>query len=184
MRLRNDIECTLCLDDSFDLAHSVATELYLMRRYLAHSEHDPEEYNCLIDLPEDIQKLYRRATRLEHLCIELDYENCPPARSQSEEDELDIPPVYRWEDFIPLSEYPKLLSKLKTTVASEGGRQCHICKEDMTCTVEHCPTITRCGHVFGRACLECAVDVQGKCPMCREEIPGIGHLLYRLDAIK
>ena len=150
-----------------------------MRRYLAHSQHDPDKYNCFIDLPEDIQNLYRQAKGLEHLCRKLDDQKCRPARSSassSSEDEANVPTQHRWEEYIPLPEYPKLLSKLKTVATSEGDGQCHICKGDMTTT--HCPTITRCSHVFGRECLERAVTLQAKCPMCREEIPNIGHLLH------
>ena len=48
----------------------------------------------------------------------------------------------------------------------EGGGECVICCE----TFENGRKCVVCGNVFHRGCLVVAVDVAGKCPMCRAEV--------------
>lgn len=47
-------------------------------------------------------------------------------------------------------------------LAIDQQEECPICYE-----VLHEPTITACGHPFGRSCIERVIEVQHKCPMCR-----------------
>ena len=203
IHLSNEIERSLSLNDLYDLANNIVQEIFLVKDSL--SQRDPREsdkYGGLLDLPNDIRKLYVQANELLEACIQLDMLNCPPAPPLSSDDddidyeftigELTILPraLATWESSIPTSAYTLLLAQLHTKISSDG-RQCFVCYEEMTSSKnpgipvmteddddDHCPAITLCGHVFGKDCIERAVEEQGKCPMCRKEIPDVGYLLY------
>lgn len=48
---------------------------------------------------------------------------------------------------------------------TEQQEECAICYE-----VPPSPVITHCKHVFCRQCISKAIQIQGKCPMCRNEL--------------
>ncbi|KAK8011253.1 hypothetical protein PG990_010218 [Apiospora arundinis] len=49
----------------------------------------------------------------------------------------------------------------------ESQEECAICYEEIGL---HEPVVTACKHVFGRPCITKAIQMQGKCPMCRAEL--------------
>lgn len=49
----------------------------------------------------------------------------------------------------------------------ESQEECAICYEEIGL---HEPIVTACKHVFGRPCIAKAIQMQGKCPMCRAEL--------------
>ncbi|KAK8059716.1 hypothetical protein PG996_009646 [Apiospora saccharicola] len=49
----------------------------------------------------------------------------------------------------------------------ESQEECAICYEEIGL---HDPVVTACKHVFGRPCIAKAIQMQGKCPMCRAEL--------------
>ncbi|KAI0132209.1 helicase-like protein [Xylariales sp. AK1849] len=49
----------------------------------------------------------------------------------------------------------------------ESQEECVICFEQIGL---HEPVITACKHVFGKPCISKAIELQGRCPMCRAEL--------------
>ncbi|KAK7927740.1 hypothetical protein PG985_004738 [Apiospora marii] len=49
----------------------------------------------------------------------------------------------------------------------ESQEECAICYEEIGL---HEPVVTACKHVFGRPCIAKAIQMQGKCPMCRADL--------------
>ena len=49
----------------------------------------------------------------------------------------------------------------------ESQEECAICYEHIGI---HEPVITACKHVFGKPCILKAIEMQGKCPLCRNEL--------------
>ncbi|ORY65041.1 SNF2 family N-terminal domain-containing protein [Pseudomassariella vexata] len=60
---------------------------------------------------------------------------------------------------------PILQQALQLMIDSQ--EECAICYESISI---HEPCITACKHVFGKPCIAKAIEMQGKCPMCRSEL--------------
>eukprot|EP00475_Leptophrys_vorax_P029275 TRINITY_DN4280_c0_g1_i1.p3 TRINITY_DN4280_c0_g1~~TRINITY_DN4280_c0_g1_i1.p3 ORF type:complete len:117 (+),score=2.52 TRINITY_DN4280_c0_g1_i1:1028-1378(+) len=74
------------------------------------------------------------------------------------------------------SERPGRSSKASDS-AQQTGRmqlQCSVCLDDM-----RNETVTVCGHIFCKGCIEKAVKASKKCPMCRKALrPSQVHPIY------
>ncbi|KAI5917130.1 RAD5-like protein [Camillea tinctor] len=53
--------------------------------------------------------------------------------------------------------------------ANNNGEECPICYEAISM---HAPVITACKHRFGRRCIEQAIGMNDRCPMCRQTLSG------------
>ncbi|KAI1499305.1 RAD5-like protein [Biscogniauxia marginata] len=51
--------------------------------------------------------------------------------------------------------------------ANNSGEECPICYEAISM---HTPTITACKHRFGKRCISQAIEINDRCPMCRQEL--------------
>lgn len=57
--------------------------------------------------------------------------------------------------------------------SSDADITCPICMESWTVGTEHCPCCLKCGHLYGRSCIEQWIKEKGKgakCPSCNEPI--------------
>jgi SWI/SNF-related matrix-associated actin-dependent regulator of chromatin subfamily A3 len=88
----------------------------------------------------------------------------------------------RVEDLLALYDDQKIVSLNPETtkvlqqalqLMIESQEECAICYEYITM---HEPVVTACKHVFGKPCIAKAIEMQGKCPMCRAEL-AIDHLI-------
>lgn len=51
-----------------------------------------------------------------------------------------------------------------------GGRECPICLELFTKIGHHRIVITKCGHAFGKKCLDRCLEIKNQCPTCRKTV--------------
>ncbi|KAG6087948.1 hypothetical protein E4U30_003054 [Claviceps sp. LM220 group G6] len=69
------------------------------------------------------------------------------------------------QDVVPFNEENTKLLRQALRLYIENQEDCAICYE-----VPKSPVITNCKHVFCRACITRAVEIQHKCPLCRNEL--------------
>ncbi|KAG6248389.1 hypothetical protein E4U23_002999 [Claviceps purpurea] len=69
------------------------------------------------------------------------------------------------QDVVPFNEENTKLLRQALRLYIENQEDCAICYE-----VPTGPVITNCKHVFCRACITRAVEIQHKCPLCRNEL--------------
>lgn len=69
------------------------------------------------------------------------------------------------QDVVPLTEKNRALLQEALRLYIDSQEDCAICYDTPTV-----PVITNCQHVFCRHCITKAVQLQGKCPMCRNPL--------------
>lgn len=70
--------------------------------------------------------------------------------------------LFEGQDVVPLDEKNTALLREALRLYVENQEDCAICYD-----VPTGPVITNCKHVFCRACITKAIQIQHKCPMCR-----------------
>jgi SWI/SNF-related matrix-associated actin-dependent regulator of chromatin subfamily A3 len=69
------------------------------------------------------------------------------------------------QDVVPLTEKNRALLQEALRLYIDSQDDCAICYDTPTS-----PVITNCQHVFCRHCIARAIQLQGKCPMCRNPL--------------
>ncbi|KAI5463238.1 SNF2 family N-terminal domain-containing protein [Mariannaea sp. PMI_226] len=69
------------------------------------------------------------------------------------------------QDVVVLNDKTRALLQEALRLYIESQEDCAICYDTPTA-----PVITTCKHVFCRACITRAIQIQGKCPMCRNQL--------------
>lgn len=69
------------------------------------------------------------------------------------------------QDVVPLNEENKALLQEALRLFIENQEECPICFDPLSS-----PVITHCKHVFCRGCISKVIEMQGKCPMCRNKL--------------
>ncbi|KAL6898334.1 SNF2 family N-terminal domain-containing protein [Trichoderma evansii] len=77
----------------------------------------------------------------------------------------DLMQLLKDQDVVPLTEKNRALLQEALRLYIDSQEDCAICYDTPTN-----PVITNCQHVFCRHCITRAVQLQGKCPMCRNKL--------------
>ncbi|PNP38714.1 hypothetical protein TGAMA5MH_09440 [Trichoderma gamsii] len=77
----------------------------------------------------------------------------------------DLMQLLKDQDVVPLTEKNRALLQEALRLYIDSQEDCAICYDTPTN-----PIITNCQHVFCRHCIARAVQLQGKCPMCRNQL--------------
>ncbi|KAH8681304.1 SNF2 family N-terminal domain-containing protein [Xylariales sp. PMI_506] len=79
----------------------------------------------------------------------------------------DLMKLFEDQKILPLNDKNISILQKALELMVESQEECPICFEQI---VLHTPVITACKHVFGKPCITKAIELQGKCPMCRAEL--------------
>lgn len=71
------------------------------------------------------------------------------------------------QKLVPLTPKTTPILQKALQLLVESQEECAICYEEIAL---HEPVITACKHAFGRPCITKALELQGKCPMCRQPL--------------
>ncbi|KAI1881221.1 hypothetical protein JX265_000047 [Neoarthrinium moseri] len=79
----------------------------------------------------------------------------------------DLLRLFEDQKIVPLTDENIPILQRALQLMIESQEECAICFEDIAL---HQPVITACKHVFGKPCIMKTIEMQGKCPMCRNQL--------------